>query len=103
VEAVRSYFSLVPSNLDAGWARLAPGMQAKVGRGSYDGFWGSIQAVQASDITPLSGRPATDVTLTYHFTDGRVVVERQRLDLQPSPSGYLIADDQVLSSRTVNG
>jgi serine/threonine protein kinase len=102
VTAVNAYFGTVPGNLDAGWSKLAPSMQS-VGRSSYEEFWGSISSVRASGATAVPGTDAVEVNLTYTFRDGRVVAERQRLVLQQIGGEYLIADDQVLSSRTVRG
>jgi hypothetical protein len=96
------YYSQMPQNTDAGWAKLAPS-ERSVGRHSYERFWGSIDSVSASHIVPDPGRPTADLTLTYHFSDGRVVVERQRLLLSRAGDRYLIARDDVLSSRTVHG
>jgi serine/threonine protein kinase len=102
VQFVADYFADMPGNTDAGWQRLSEDMQS-VGRSSYEDFWGSIDAVRASDISSLPGQPAVELTLTYTFSDGRVVTERQRVFLERTGSGYLIDDDQVLSSRTVSG
>jgi hypothetical protein len=46
------------------------------------------------------GADAVDVVLTYHFDDGRVVTENQRIILEQSGERFLIADDVVLSSRS---
>ncbi|MGZ4501227.1 MAG: serine/threonine-protein kinase [Nocardioidaceae bacterium] len=100
VASVRSYYRTVPGNLDAGWAGLGPNEQAQ-GRASYDGFWRQIRSVDVRDLTPVGG-DTLDLTLTYHFRDGRVVRERQRLQLLPAATRYLINDDTVLSSQTLS-
>ena len=100
VASVRSYYRTVPGNLDAGWAGLGPNEQAQ-GRASYDGFWRQIRWVDVGDVTPVGG-DTLDLTLTYHFRDGRVVRERQRLQLLRAASRYLINDDTVLSSQTLS-
>ena len=97
------YYTTVPGNLDAGWSKLGPHEQAQ-GRTSYDRFWRSVDRVDASRLQTDPARSTADVTLTYHFRDGRVVVERQRLGLVRSDhGGWLIDDDTVLSSHTVRG
>jgi eukaryotic-like serine/threonine-protein kinase len=100
---VEGYFDALPSDTTAGWTQLSPGMRQSVGRGSYEQFWGSIDSVRTGDVTPVPGRPAVEVELTYSFSDGRVVTERQRLTLERSGDRYRIVDDTVLSSRTVSG
>lgn len=100
VAAAKHYIDTVPDDTDAGWAQLAASEQS-VGRGSYDSFWGSIDDVQASDVRAVADEPAVNLTLTYHFHDGRVVVETQRIGLERSGGDYLIADDEVLSSKTI--
>ncbi len=103
VRFLRDYYATVPGNLDAGWSRLGP-HERQVGRSSYDAFWQRIDRVDLTDVTPHPDASTAEVTLTYHFSDGRVVKERQRLVLvRSSGGGYLIDDDKVLSSRTVSG
>ena len=100
---LRGYYATVPGNLDAGWAKLGPHEQAQ-GRASYQRFWGSVRRVDAASIQAQPASSSAELTLTYHFRDGRVVVERQRLGLVRSGhDGWLIDDDTVLSSRTVRG
>lgn len=103
VAFIEEYFETVPQDTDTGWHRLAPSMMRAVGRDTYESFWGSIASVQANEATPVRGEPVVEVVLTYTFEDGRVVTERQRIVLAESENGYRIADDQVLSSRTVRG
>jgi len=98
---VRSYFATVPGDTDTGWSKLAPRMQA-VGRGPYEDFWSGVSAVRTDRVAAESGSPAVEVSLTYTFDNGRVVAEDQLITLQRSGGEYLIADDQVLSSRTVS-
>lgn len=103
VRFVETYFATVPDDTDAGWDQLAPSMQQEVGRDDYEAWWGSIDSVEATDVTPVAGEPAVNVVLTYSFDDGRVVEERQLIRLQPTGGEYLVAGDEVLSSRTVDG
>ncbi len=98
---LHDYFRTAPQDLDAGWSRLGPA-EKRVGRASYDRFWRSIDSVDLADVRPGPSGSTVDVTLTYHFASGKVVAERQRLKLIRSPGGgYLINNDDVLSSRTV--
>jgi serine/threonine protein kinase len=100
-QAVEEYFSVMPANTDAGWQRLAPSMKAQ-GRGGYEDWWGSIRSVDLQQVDAVDGQQQVDIVLTYYFEDGRATQETQRLTLEESRGGYLIADDAVLSSRTVS-
>lgn len=99
---VEGYFATVPDDTDAGWAQLAPTMQS-VGRDDYEAFWDPVESVKTSRVQPVTGEPVVEIVLAYNFRDGRVVTERQRLTLQESGGDFLIADDEVLSSRTTSG
>jgi serine/threonine protein kinase len=100
-QAVEDYFAVMPEDTDTGWQRLAPSMQAEVGRADYEEWWGSIDAVELERAAAGEGQQV-DVVLTYYFDDGRATQETQRLTLEQSGGRYLIADDAVLSSRTVS-
>jgi serine/threonine protein kinase len=100
IRFLRRYYSTVPQDLDAGWAMLGP-HEKSVGRGSYNKFWSSMTAVDQSRISTSPGSTTANITLTYHYKDGRVVDERQHLTLTRAADGrWLIDDDQVLSSTT---
>jgi serine/threonine protein kinase len=100
-DAVEEYFEAMPDDTDAGWERLAPSMQAQ-GRDAYESWWGQVEEVDVRDATAVDGATAVDVELVYEFTDGSATAETQRLTLERSGDRYLIADDEVLSSRTVS-
>ncbi len=91
---LQDYFSTVPGDLDTGWSMLSPRMQAEVGRDSYDGFWGTVSSVEASDFSPHGN--AVDLTLRYTMNDGSVQVERHRIDLVRGDNGYLVDDDTAI-------
>jgi eukaryotic-like serine/threonine-protein kinase len=97
---VSRYFTLVPNDLDRGWKELAPSMRA-MGRDAYERFWGSIDSVDLADVHAVSP-DAVDYQITYHFSDGRVVREQQRIDLAPHAGSFRITDDTVLSSVTLH-
>ncbi len=96
---LRDYYRVAPQDQDAGWARLGPD-ERRVGRSSYDHFWQSLDHVEVNRVSPAGTSAIVD--LTYHFDDGRVVRERQRIDLLHRGGGYLIDHDTVLGSRTVS-
>jgi hypothetical protein len=100
-DVVEEYFSLVPDDTDAAWELLAPSMQAQ-GREAYDAWWDSVDEVELQQVQATGGDPTVDIRITYFFEDGSTTRERQRLTLERSGDRYLIADDEVLSSRTTS-
>jgi serine/threonine protein kinase len=98
---LRNYYAAAPGGTDAGWAQLGPREQ-RVGRSSYDGFWRTIESAQVSDVAAGASPNSVEATIRYRYASGRVVEERQRLELVRSGGRYLIDDDTVLSSRTVH-
>lgn len=98
-DAVGDYFAVVPDDTDAGWSRLAPSMQDEVGRDGYEQWWGSVDAVELHS-TETVGDNQVQVDLTYVMEDGSATRETQLLTLEQSDDGWLIADDEVLSSRS---
>ena len=75
-----------------GLGHAHPGYQATVGRGSYDGFWRTIESVSVGDVTP-AGDGAVRASLTYTKTDGSTTTEQHLIPLQQSGDGYLIDGD----------
>ena len=87
----KSYFSTVPDDLDTGWSMLAPSFQAELGRGSYDGFWGSIDSVSLQSVEVVD-----DQTVQYQITyvgDDGTSQETKILTLEPNGDSYLITSD----------
>jgi hypothetical protein len=84
---VTDYYALMPTDTDAGWARLTPAFQTKIARNrdSYESFWNGIDRVVATDVT---GAPPdrAEATISYFFTDGRVAVEPLRIVQEPCSS-----------------
>jgi serine/threonine protein kinase len=101
VSFVTTYFHTVPADTKTGWQELAPSMR-QVGKGAYESFWGSIDSVDVAHAHAVPGAKAVEYQITYHFSDGRVVLERQRLDLAPHGNSYWITKDIVLSSTTLS-
>jgi hypothetical protein len=92
----------MPDNTDAGWQRLSPSMQQDVGRDSYESWWSSVSSVDLQQTHATDGQRNVDIVLTYRMNDGTAKQENHRITLDRSGGGYLIADDEVLSSRTVS-
>ena len=90
---VSDYFTLVPGNLDAGWAELSPEFQQSMGRSTYDGFWTSIDSVDVSNVRATSAT-TVDYTIVYHESNGGTSTEQKQISLVRSGSSYLISGDQ---------
>jgi hypothetical protein len=90
---VREYYSVAPGGTDEAWAMLGPHERAQ-GRDAYDGFWGTVESVDVSNVQARPGSNEVAVTLTYRTTDGRVSTERKREGLiRDSEGGYLLDSD----------
>lgn len=97
--AVRDYYALLPRDLDAGWERLTARYQRTTARNRdyYASFWGSVDRVRVSDVTAAAPGSVT-ATLTYHYADGRVFVERTSYRLVEEDGVLKIDRSTVLSS-----
>ena len=83
---VTDYYARLPEDTDGGWAMLAPALQEQIGRGTYDGFWATIDDVSV-DLVSTDG-DVVAVTLTY-TTDGRTEQETRDLTVD---GGLITAD-----------
>ena len=92
ISFVTSYFSVLPEDLDAGWAQLSPEFQQSLGRASYDGFWETLTDVSVTDVRPL-GDGRVDYTVTYDPADGPPETEFKQLVLVSAGDSFLINDD----------
>ncbi len=89
---VSDYYTLVPEDLDAGWAELSPDYQREVGRSSYDGFWSGIDSVELSAVDAVAPK-TVDYTITYHRNNGDTSTETKEITLVRDGSSYLISGD----------
>lgn len=92
------YYALVPGDLDAAWGLMTEDYQVNHvgGRDAYEAFWGEVADVAIADVT-ATGTDA-QATLTYTFTDGRVVREVTAYRLVDEGGTLKIAASSVLSS-----
>ncbi|MBM7505169.1 serine/threonine-protein kinase [Agromyces aurantiacus] len=99
VDAVVSYYSLMPGDLDAAWPLMTADYQVNHvgGRDAYQAFWGDVSDVEASDVS-ASAPDRVQATLVYTFTDGRVVREVTAYRLVDESGTLKIAETTVLSS-----
>jgi hypothetical protein len=76
VEAITSYYNLVPTDLSDAWARLTPSyQQTSGGIGTYQQFWNTIAEVTATDVAQQNDG-TVQATITYLYKNGQVVHER---------------------------
>ena len=99
VETITNYYSTVPGDLDSAWPMMTVDYQVNHvgGRDAYNAFWGGVADV---DFTDVSASPpvGAQATLTYRFTDGRVVQEVTAYRLVDEGGVLKIAATEVLSS-----
>ena len=91
VDAIMSYYALMPGNRDAGWQRLTPRFQQGMGGGRdyYDRFWSGFSSVTASD--PAQTGPTTvQVTVLYVHNNGSQERERNEYTLVNQNGTWLI-------------
>ena len=99
--AITDYYALMPGNTDQGWSQLTSRFQTGIARNPdyYKTFWGGVLWV---DVTDATAEPpdTVEATITYHFTDGTVSVERTAFTLVRDGASLKIDNSAVLSSRT---
>ena len=93
---VDGYYDTVPEDLDAGWAMLSPDYQAEVGRDSYDGFWSTIESVDARALRTVAGGDAVEATVVFVNSDGETLTERHRVAVVDGSGSPLIAGDETI-------
>ena len=99
VETISGYYTMLPGDLDAAWPLMTADYQENHagGRGGYEAFWSNVASLEIADVT-ASGPDSGQATLTYHFTDGRVVQEVTSYRLVDEGGVLKIAETDVLSS-----
>jgi eukaryotic-like serine/threonine-protein kinase len=98
-EAVSSYYTLLPGDLDTAWPRMTADYQENHagGRGGYEAFWAEIAGVEVADVV-AAAPDQVQATLTYYYQDGRVVQEVTSYRLVDEGGVLKIAASDVLSS-----
>jgi eukaryotic-like serine/threonine-protein kinase len=98
---ISHYYTLVPDDLDAAWGYMTPDYQTNHAGGptGYHDFWDQIQSVSASSIAAQPPSTVT-ATITYHYKNGKTVVEPTSYGLVLSDGIWKIASSSVLSSTT---
>jgi eukaryotic-like serine/threonine-protein kinase len=88
-----SYLSTVTSNRHAGWEMLTPAYQDQSGGFSgYNSFWKTIDTATPSNVSADPSSQTVTYDVAYRKVDGEHVTEHVTLQLVPSGSSYLIAD-----------
>jgi hypothetical protein len=98
-EAVSTYYTLLPGDLETAWPRMTADYQENHagGRGGYEAFWAEIAAVEVADVV-AAAPDQVQATLTYYYQDGRVVQEVTSYRLVDEGGVLKIAASDVLSS-----
>jgi eukaryotic-like serine/threonine-protein kinase len=92
INAVRSYYGMLPANHDGGWAMLSDKARKKSkSRASYDKFLDSLASVQVIEATAQGNR--VHATIEFHTKTGRTTREGYVFVMKKNASGTLIIDD----------
>ncbi|MBJ8345613.1 serine/threonine-protein kinase [Antrihabitans sp. YC2-6] len=95
-EFVRDYYSLLPDDTDAAYAKLAANYQGKNPRSSYDSFWGGIKSVTVDSVTEgTSGTSSVNVALTYVDKNGKSTSENRWVAVIDEGSGLVLYDSET--------
>ncbi len=99
VDTIAGYYALLPTDLDGAWPLMTADYQENHagGRGGYEAFWSQIDQVAIADVMATAPDRA-QATLTYYFSDGRVVQEVTSYRLVEEGGLLKIAETAVLSS-----
>ncbi len=90
-DLVASYYGLLPEDTSTAWDLLTPQLQDRIGEGTFEGFWATIDDVRVNGTEEV-GDDVVEVTLTY-TTDGRSEQETRQLAVERFGDGYLISED----------
>ncbi len=90
-EFVSDYYAVLPEDTDTSWTMLSPELQDQIGRGTFVGFWATIDDVRVDGSESVDD-DLVEVTLTY-TTDGRSEQETRQLQVEQTDDGFLITDD----------
>ncbi|MEU6129314.1 protein kinase [Saccharopolyspora sp. NPDC047091] len=88
--AVKTYFSSVPDDLDKSWSLLGPDMQA-AGKDSYESFWKSVDDVKITSGPKVIG--AKVLVILEFEKDGKTSKERHLLGMVARDGEALINSD----------
>jgi eukaryotic-like serine/threonine-protein kinase len=66
VDAVSEYYRIIPGNLDLGWTKLGPDMQARIGRAGYQEYWSPISNLAVVSGPAQTGANTVEVTFEYN-------------------------------------
>jgi serine/threonine protein kinase len=95
-EAVRTYYGLLPDQLDAAYAYLGPAVQDQAGgRGGYENFWSQFRDIGTENVRA----EGTTVSLTIVYTnpDGSTFREGYVLEMGTAEDGRIL----ILTSQIV--
>jgi hypothetical protein len=98
---VSGYYALLPGNTDAAWPLMTADYQQNHagGRAAFQSFWDDVVSVTVASVSGIEPN-AAEATLTYVFTDGRVVDELTAYRFVDEGGSLRIAATEVISSVT---
>ncbi|HEX2300302.1 MAG TPA: serine/threonine-protein kinase, partial [Pseudonocardiaceae bacterium] len=103
VQAVRTYYSLLPENTTAAWELLGGPERAKAGSlADYADFWNGIDEVRLRDVPQVQGNTVL-VNLQFDPKDRRRTLERYQLTMDTAPNGRIVIDSSVLIDSIATG
>jgi hypothetical protein len=86
-----NYYSLLPDNTDAAWARLSPAAQeAAGGRSGFDHFYGTIRSVSLQNVLESDDSTVDATILCVAMADGSTASEPYRFVVGPGPNGRML-------------
>ncbi|MCZ2817421.1 serine/threonine-protein kinase [Modestobacter sp. VKM Ac-2984] len=96
VQAVTSYYALLPGDPEAAWERTGPRLRAEIGtRSAYLAFWNRFQGVTRGPVSAQDGSLVASMPVTFTERDGTVRPEQHQITLVRGDDGRLLIDYDV--------
>ncbi|MCZ2836097.1 serine/threonine-protein kinase [Modestobacter sp. VKM Ac-2985] len=96
VQAVTSYYALLPGDAGAAWERTGPRLRAEIGsRAAYLAFWDRFQSVSRGPVSAQDGSLVASVPVTFTERNGTVSAEQHQVTLVRGDDGRLLIDYDV--------
>ncbi|MCZ2803766.1 serine/threonine-protein kinase [Modestobacter sp. VKM Ac-2983] len=96
VQAVTSYYALLPGDPGAAWERTGPRLRAEIGsRSAYLAFWDRFRSVSRGPVSAQDGSLLASMPVTFTERDGSVSAEQHEITLVRGDDGRLLIDYDV--------
>ena len=96
-DLVTSFYSQLPADPMAAWAKLDTHYQNRNGMSDFLGFWSSIGSVKLLSVSPCDSTSVV-ARLRYVRRDGAVDTEDRWLSVVPKDGGLLIYDSERIGA-----